>query len=47
MWGLAAFNDPIGDSESKFRGTMIVLEYVGAFTLEISLYFFVFEMMSV
>ncbi len=45
MWGLAWID---GDTKhSKFRGTMIILEYVAAFIIEISIYYFVFEMASV
>ena len=45
MWGLAWIDD--GGEQSTFRGIMIILEYVAAFVIEISLYFFVFEMRSV
>ena len=49
MWGLASKNDDPrnNDKSDIFRGIMIILEYVGAFVIEISIYFFVFEMMSV
>jgi hypothetical protein len=49
MWGLASYNDDPNknDNSDIFRGVMIILEYFGAFVLEISIYFFVFEMMSV
>jgi hypothetical protein len=47
MWGLAAFNEQPNTNKSIFRGIMINLEYVAAFVLEISMYFFVFEMMTV
>ena len=49
MWGLASKNDDPRKNENSdtYRGIMIILEYVGAFVLDISMYFFVFEMMSV
>jgi len=51
MWGFAATTDEDDPSRpgknSIFRGIMIILEYLGAFVLEISMYFFVFEMMKV
>ena len=47
MWGLASKNNEKNDNSDIFRGIMIILEYIGAFVLEISIYFFVFEMMSV
>jgi hypothetical protein len=49
MWGLASYNDDPNknDNSDIFRGVMIILEYFGAFVLEISIYFFIFEMMSV
>ena len=50
MWGLAAFYNNYKNKNDKsdiYRGVMIILEYFGAFVLEISIYFFVFEMMSV
>jgi hypothetical protein len=48
MWGLAATTDQEVPGEiSIFKGIMINLEYLGAFILEISMYFFIFEMMKV
>jgi len=49
MWGLASINDNQDDKNNDvtFRGVMIIMEYLAAFILEISLYFFIFEMMSV
>ena len=48
MWSLAWIYDSQSDNNiNTFRGTMIILEYISVFILEISSYFFVFEMRSV
>jgi hypothetical protein len=48
MWGLAwAYNEESAAVINTYRGIMINLEYVSAFVLGISLYFFVFEMQGV